>query len=224
MAPIEWMLLPVPFPCMPGLPPAAPYATFIHVGGVLSDLIQLDGHNVSSIRRIVRSPERWERIVELAKQYGTNLPPEPSALALHDFMLERRVSDPDHFPDLSLAVVKLLGPGEYILDQPGIEEPGHFGLAVQDYTHSTAPNRRYADLVSQRIVKAVLANAPPPYTDDELQEIAERARGMAEQADSVHVAFNNNRGADAPTSARRFRELVGQDPGPPPQEAQLRAL
>ena len=92
--------------------------------------------------------------------------------ALHDFMLERRASDPDHFPDLSLAVVKLLGPGEYILDQPGVEEPGHFGLAVQDYTHSTAPNRRYADLVTQRVVKAVLSNDPPPYTDDELTAIA----------------------------------------------------
>jgi exoribonuclease R len=91
---------------------------------------------------------------------------------LHDFMLERKASDPDHFPDLSLAIVKLLGPGEYILDRPDVEEPGHFGLAVQDYTHSTAPNRRYADLVTQRVVKAVLANAPPPYSDDELSTIA----------------------------------------------------
>ena len=132
----------------------------------------LEGRNVASIRRIVRSPERWARIVELAKQYDRNLPPEPDPMALHDFMLERRASDPDHFPDLSLAVVKLLGPGEYILDQPGVVEPGHFGLAVQDYTHSTAPNRRYADLVTQRIVKAVLANNPPPYTDDELTAIA----------------------------------------------------
>ena len=132
----------------------------------------LEGRDVASIRRIVRSPERWARIVELAKQYGKNLPPEPDPMALHDFMLERRASDPDHFPDLSLAVVKLLGPGEYILDQPGVVEPGHFGLAVQDYTHSTAPNRRYADLVTQRIVKAVLANTPPPYTDDELTAIA----------------------------------------------------
>jgi exoribonuclease-2 len=132
----------------------------------------LDSRNVSGIRRIVRSPERWERIVELAKQYGANLPKEPDAMALHDFMLERRASDPDHFPDISLAVVKLLGPGEYILDQPGVIEPGHFGLAVQNYTHSTAPNRRYADLVTQRIVKAVLANNPPPYTDAELSAIA----------------------------------------------------
>ncbi len=132
----------------------------------------LEAQHVSSIRRIVRSPERWLRIVDLAKQFGKALPAEPEPVALHDFMLERKAADPDHFPDLSLAVVKLLGPGEYILDQAGVEEPGHFGLAVQDYTHSTAPNRRYADLVTQRIVKAVLAGAPPPYTDDQLSEIA----------------------------------------------------
>ncbi len=132
----------------------------------------LEGRHVSSIRRIVRSPERWARIVDLAREFGKNLPAEPDAMALHDFMLGRRAADPERFPDLSLAVVKLLGPGEYILDQPGVAEPGHFGLAVQDYTHSTAPNRRYADLVTQRIVKAVLAGAPPPYTDDELSAIA----------------------------------------------------
>ncbi|HKR08997.1 MAG TPA: RNB domain-containing ribonuclease [Gemmatimonadaceae bacterium] len=132
----------------------------------------LEMHHVSGIRRIVRSPERWDRIVDLAKQYGTTLPDSPDPVALHNFMLERRQVDAEHFPDLSLAIVKLLGPGEYILDQPGVEEPGHFGLAVQDYTHSTAPNRRYADLVTQRIVKAVLASAPPPYTDEELSAIA----------------------------------------------------
>jgi len=132
----------------------------------------LEAHHVSAIRRIVRSPERWARIVDLARELGTTLPPEPDVMALHDFMLARRKADPDHFPDLSLAIVKLMGPGEYILDQPGVVEPGHFGLAVQDYTHSTAPNRRYADLVTQRILKAVLASAPPPYTDDELSAIA----------------------------------------------------
>jgi exoribonuclease-2 len=132
----------------------------------------LEASHVSGIRRIVRSPERWDRIVELAKQYGKTLPPTPDAHALHDFMLERKAADPNTFPDLSLAIVKLMGPGEYILDQPGVEEPGHFGLAVQDYTHSTAPNRRYADLVTQRIVKAVLSGSPPPYTDDELSAIA----------------------------------------------------
>lgn len=131
-----------------------------------------EARHVSSIRRIVRSPERWARIVDLARELGKQLPSEPDAVALHDFMLQRRAADPDHFPDLSLAVVKLLGPGEYILDQPGVQEPGHFGLAVQDYTHSTAPNRRYADLVAQRVAKAVLAPAPPPYTDDQLSTIA----------------------------------------------------
>ena len=132
----------------------------------------LESHHVSAIRRIVRNPERWNRIVDLAKEFGNTLPENPDPVALHDFMMERRKADPERFPDLSLAVVKLLGPGEYILDQPGVEEPGHFGLAVQDYTHSTAPNRRYADLVTQRVVKAVLAGAPPPYTDDELSAIA----------------------------------------------------
>ena len=132
----------------------------------------LEAHHVSSIRRIVRSPDRWQRIVDLAGEFGRTLPPEPDPVALHEFMLERKSADPDHFPDLSLAVVKLMGPGEYILDRPGVEEPGHFGLAVQDYTHSTAPNRRYADLVTQRVVKAVLAGAPAPYTDDELTQIA----------------------------------------------------
>lgn len=132
----------------------------------------LEAHHVSSIRRIVRSPERWTRIVDLARQYGKTLPAEADPSALHDFMLERKAVDPDHFPDLSLAIVKLLGPGEYILDQPGVVEPGHFGLAVQDYTHSTAPNRRYADLVTQRVAKAVLAGTPAPYTDDELVTIA----------------------------------------------------
>jgi exoribonuclease-2 len=132
----------------------------------------LEQHHVSGIRRIVRNPERWDRIVDLARQYGTTLPDSPDPVALHNFMLERRKTDAEHFPDLSLAIVKLLGPGEYILDQPGVEEPGHFGLAVQDYTHSTAPNRRYADLVTQRILKAVLATAPPPYSDEELTAIA----------------------------------------------------
>lgn len=132
----------------------------------------LESHHVSGIRRIVRNPERWDRIVELAKEFGAQLPKTPDPLALQNFLQERKAADPEHFPDLSLAVVKLLGPGEYILDQPGVEEPGHFGLAVQDYTHSTAPNRRYADLITQRIVKAVLAGNPAPYTDDELATIA----------------------------------------------------
>ena len=170
----------------------------------------LEAHHVSSIRRIVRSPERWLRIVELAKQFGKTLPTEPDPVALQDFMLERRAADPERFPDLSLAVVKLLGPGEYILDQPGVEEPGHFGLAVQDYTHSTAPNRRYADLVTQRIVKSVLAKASPPYTDAELSAIArnctlkeDAARKVERQVRKIAAAilFSNRIG-------QRFTAIV----------------
>ena len=164
----------------------------------------LGASHVSGIRRIVRSPERWERIVELAKQYGKSLPPTPDALALHDFMLERKAADANTFPDLSLAVVKLMGPGEYILDQPGVEEPGHFGLAVQDYTHSTAPNRRYADLVTERIVKAVLAGAPPPYTDDELSAIA---RNCTLKEDAARKVERNVRKIAA---AILFSDRIGQ--------------
>jgi VacB/RNase II family 3'-5' exoribonuclease len=132
----------------------------------------LEKHGLASIRRIVKKPERWPRIVELAKQFGVTLPAEADSVALHKFLEARRAVDPDHFPDLSLAVVKLMGPGEYALDLPGGLNEGHFGLAVQDYTHSTAPNRRFADLLTQRLVKAVLAGKPSPYSNDELQAIA----------------------------------------------------
>jgi exoribonuclease-2 len=132
----------------------------------------LDASKVSSIRRVVKSPERWDRIVELAGKQGDQLPAEPDSKALNEFLIKRKAADPDHFADLSLAVIKLMGPGEYVLERPGDPEQGHFGLAVQDYTHSTAPNRRFADLVTQRLVKAVLANQPPPYSDAELATIA----------------------------------------------------
>ena len=132
----------------------------------------LEKHGLASIRRIVRKPARWPRIVELAKQFGVTLPEEADSVALHKFLEARRAVDPDHFPDLSLAVVKLMGPGEYALDLPGGLDEGHFGLAVQDYTHSTAPNRRFADLLTQRLVKAVLDGTPSPYTNDELDAIA----------------------------------------------------
>ncbi len=132
----------------------------------------LQAHNVSSIRRVVKTPERWPRIVELAAKHGGKLPAEPDSKALNDFLIQRKAADPDHFADVSLTVIKLMGPGEYVLERPGDPEQGHFGLAVQDYTHSTAPNRRFADLVTQRLVKAVLANQPAPYSDDELGAIA----------------------------------------------------
>ena len=132
----------------------------------------LDGNKVSSIRRVVKTPERWPRIVELAEKLGGHLPAAPDSKALNDFLIQRKAADPEHFADLSLAVIKLMGPGEYVLERPGDPEQGHFGLAVQDYTHSTAPNRRYADLVTQRLIKTVLAKQAAPYTDDELAAIA----------------------------------------------------
>jgi exoribonuclease-2 len=132
----------------------------------------LETNKVSSIRRVVKTPERWGRIVELAAKQGEQLPTDPDSKALNEFLIKRKVADPDHFADLSLAVIKLMGPGEYVLERPGDPEQGHFGLAVQDYTHSTAPNRRFADLVTQRLIKAVLAGQPAPYSDDELATIA----------------------------------------------------
>jgi VacB/RNase II family 3'-5' exoribonuclease len=134
----------------------------------------LEAKGRSGIRRVVREPERWDRIVELASRYGEKLPPEPSSLALSQFLIKRRATDPERFPDLSTAIVKLMGPGIYALDLPGTDPGGHFGLATHDYTHATAPNRRYADLVTQRLVKAVFDNAPPPYSDDELSAIAKQ--------------------------------------------------
>jgi exoribonuclease-2 len=132
----------------------------------------LEAQGVTAIRRVVRAPEQWPRIVELAHEFGESLPAEPDSRALADFLARRKTADPVHFPDLSLAVVKLLGPGEYAIEKPGAPSEGHFGLAVHDYTHSTAPNRRYADLIIQRLVKATLGKTPSPYSEEELREIA----------------------------------------------------
>lgn len=151
----------------------------------------LESRQVPSIRRIVHAPERWPRIVELAKRYGDELPATPSSLALAEFLRRRRAADPDTFADLSLAVVKLLGAGEYAVERPWEPdgEEGHFGLAVDDYSHTTAPNRRYADLVMQRLVKATLAKAPTPYTAEELDSIAERCTLMENAARKVERAM-----------------------------------
>jgi exoribonuclease II len=127
---------------------------------------------VASIRRIVKAPERWPRMVELAEQHGDHLPAEPDAAALNAFLVRRKQADPVHFADVSLTVLKLMGPGEYVASRPGTAVDGHFGLAAHDYTHSTAPNRRFADLVTQRLVKALLAHQPEPYTDAELDATA----------------------------------------------------
>ena len=140
----------------------------IAANGVVARMLE----KVSSLRRIVKQPERWDRIVQLAATAGEKLPPAPDSKALNDFLIKRKAANPDHFADLSLAVIKLIGPGEYVLERPGQPAPGHFGLAVQDYTHSTAPNRRFPDVVTQRLVKAMLAGKPNPYSDDELSAIA----------------------------------------------------
>jgi len=138
----------------------------------------LEAAKVASIRRVVRIPKRWDRIVELANEAGTTLPVEPDSKALEDFLGAQRTKDPVHFPDLSLAVIKLMGPGEYVMVKPGEESPGHFGLAAQDYTHSTAPNRRFADVVTQRLLKAMEAGAQSPYGADELGAVAARCTLM----------------------------------------------
>ncbi len=145
----------------------------------------LDEHKSPSIRRVVRTPERWNRIVVLAETLGEKLPAEPDSAALEGFLLKQRHADPDHFADLSLSVVKLIGPGEYALHIPGGADAGHFGLATHDYTHSTAPNRRFADLVTQRLVKAVLDGKPSPYTNDELDAIAKHCTEREDAARKV---------------------------------------
>lgn len=132
----------------------------------------LDEHKSPTIRRVVRTPERWDRIVALAAALGEKLPAVPDSAALEAFLIKRQAADPDRYPDLSLSVVKLIGPGVYELHEPGTPDTGHFGLATHDYTHATAPNRRFADLVTQRLLKAVLAGKPCPYSPDDLTKIA----------------------------------------------------
>lgn len=145
----------------------------------------LERHGLPSLRRVVRAPRRWDRIVALAAGRGHALPPAPDPRALQRFLRAERRRDPLRFPDLSLSVVKLLGSGEYVLDRAGEEGPGHFGLAVPDYAHSTAPNRRYADLVTHRLVKAVLAGATVPYTEDRLAELARHCTRREDDAGKV---------------------------------------
>ena len=143
----------------------------IAANGVVAQFLE-DRHS-SSLRRVLRQPERWNRIVALARGLGESLPPAPDAKALSEFLARRQQAAPAQFPDLSLAVVKLLGAGEYVLKRPGEAAEGHFGLAVDDYTHATAPNRRYPDLITQRLVKAALAGAACPYDDATLRTLAQ---------------------------------------------------
>ncbi|HET9837088.1 MAG TPA: ribonuclease R family protein [Candidatus Angelobacter sp.] len=160
----------------------------IAANGVVARM--LEDAKVSSIRRVVKTPERWDRIVALATQQGGRLPATPDSKALNDFLQARKAADPDHFADLSLAVIKLMGPGEYVLERPGEPSPGHFGLAVQDYTHSTAPNRRFADVVTQRLIKAVLAGQATPYSDGELAAVAANCTAKEDAARKVERAMS----------------------------------
>jgi exoribonuclease-2 len=172
----------------------------IAANGVVARMLE----KVSSLRRIVKQPERWDRIVQLAATYGEKLPADPDSKTLNDFLIKRKTADPDHFADLSLAVIKLIGPGEYVLERPGDPASGHFGLAVQDYTHSTAPNRRFADMVTQRLIKAMLAGQPNPYSDNELSVAAANCTEKGDAARKVEremskrlaaVAMQNRIGA-----------------------------
>ena len=145
----------------------------------------LEKAGVPAIRRVVRSPERWARIVSLAAEHGTALPAAPDARALQEFLVTRRNADPLRFPDLSLLVVKLMGAGEYVVERPGPRPIGHFGLAARDYTHSTAPNRRFPDLITQRLLKAALAGQSPPYPTDELESLAAHCTVQEDAANKV---------------------------------------
>jgi VacB/RNase II family 3'-5' exoribonuclease len=145
----------------------------------------LAGKGAPSLRRVLRTPKKWSRIVALAEQLGETLPREPSALALNTFLAKRRQADPTHFADLSLCVIKLLGRGEYMLDLPGQEIEGHFGLAVNDYTHSTAPNRRFPDLLTQRLLKAALMGQAGAYSPDELRSLANHCTVQEDNAAKV---------------------------------------
>ena len=145
----------------------------------------LEARRLPSLRRVVRSPKRWDRIVEVAARLGEALPPQPDPRALAGFLARRRVADLLRFPDLSLTVVKLLGAGEYVVEMPGQAAPGHFGLAVRDYTHATAPNRRFPDLLTQRLLKAALTGGAAPYTEDELAELAGHCTVQEDAANKV---------------------------------------
>jgi exoribonuclease-2 len=180
----------------------------VAANGVIAKTFEETG--IASIRRIVRTPKRWDRIVEVANGLGAKLPAEPDSKALNEFLLAQKQKDPDHFPDLSLAVVKLMGPGEYVLVKPNEVSPGHFGLAVQDYTHSTAPNRRFPDVVTQRLLKALLAKSPQPYSEGDLSAIAQRCTQMEDAARKVEREMQKRIAAVVlhPRIGQTFRGII----------------
>ena len=145
----------------------------------------LENHNALSLRRVVKEPKNWDGIVRIAAEHGEHFPQQPDQTALAAFLEKRRVADPDHFPDLSLSIIKLIGSGEYVVQRQGEDAGGHFGLAVRDYAHSTAPNRRFTDIVVQRLVKGVIDGTPSPYTGKELDAIAQHANDQERAARKV---------------------------------------
>ena len=148
-----------------------------------------------SMRRIVRTPTHWDRIVELAAARNFTLPAAADGVALEKFLLAARAASPADFPDLSLSVIKLMGAGEYVVEFPGGTSPGHFGLAVKDYAHSTAPNRRFPDIITQRLVKAALAGKPVPYSNDELTALASHCTEQEDAAKKVERQVVKSAGA-----------------------------
>lgn len=155
----------------------------------------LTDKGISALRRVLRTPKRWDRIVTLAKELGEALPSTPDAPALNAFLMKRRGSAPALYPDLSLSVIKLLGSGEYVLDVPGRPVEGHFGLAVNDYTHSTAPNRRFPDLIAQRLAKAALMSQTVPYSTAQLEQLAAHCTLQEHNAAKVERSVNKSAAA-----------------------------
>jgi exoribonuclease-2 len=170
----------------------------------------LDARGFPSLRRFLREPARWQRIREIAAGHGDELPDQPSPVALDAFLTRRRLAEPERFAELSLTIVKLLGSGEYMLSRPGHRAPGHFGLAVNDYTHSTAPNRRYPDLVTQRLLKAALHGAPPPFSDPELAALAAHCTVQEDNASKVERQVRKSAAALllAPRIGETFAAIV----------------
>jgi exoribonuclease-2 len=170
----------------------------------------LESKNFDSIRRVVRSPERWDRIERIAEELGERLPPEPDAKALEEFLVRRRKADPIRFPDLSLAIVKAMGPGEYVVERASEESLGHFGLAVKDYAHSTAPNRRYPDLITQRLAKAAIAGKKSPYQYADLGRLAEHCTKQEDAANKVERQVRKSAAAALLTDRKgdRFEGIV----------------
>jgi exoribonuclease-2 len=165
----------------------------------------LEQRGFPSIRRVVKIPERWDRIRSLAAALGGNLSEEPDARSLEDFLQLQQRTNPSRFPELSLSVIKLLGRGEYMVKMPGGDAPGHFGLAVENYSHSTAPNRRYSDLLTQRLLKAVFAAKRVPYSEDQLRDLATRCTEKEDDANKVERLVKKC------AAAAMLRPRVGQE-------------